>query len=212
MGQNKVCWAQFAWTPSKNIRAACEKLTDPKTAHAVAALEYARRPKFAKVLQALPAMDIRDVCARVHITTERNKLESDGEKTVVHVGLQSTKIQLLPAWIQNTVIGMAGAHALITNESAVRVRVAIVRGTPCPRWHVDKVPLRGLCTLYGPATVIWDENERVPIYLGTGDALFLRGATPDVSHEQRALTHRSPLVEQTLSNPRLIVQTDCWSI
>lgn len=213
MRHNQLCWAQFTWTPSKNLRAVCETLTDPQTAHAVAALEYAGRPRFAKALRALPAMDVRDVCARVHITTKKGKRKSGEDEEIIHVGLPSTTgLQLLPAWIRDAVVGMAGTHALITSEPAVRVRVAIVRGTPCPRWHIDKVPLRGLCTLYGPATVIWDKIEGVPKYLETGDALFLRGATCDISPEQRALTHRSPLVEQTHSIPRLVVQTDCWSI
>lgn len=211
MQQSQVCWAHYVWTPSRNLRAACETLTDPQRAHAVAALEYARRPRFARALRVFPAMEVRDVCARVHRTAPEDGRNKGTDNEIVHVELPSTpSVTLLPAWIRDAVVGMAGAHALIANQAMVRVRVAVVRGTPCPRWHVDKVPLRGLCTLYGPATVIWDEIERAPKYLETGDALFLRGASSRISHDLSALTHRSPLVEQTNPYPRLVVQTDCW--
>jgi hypothetical protein len=49
---------------------------------------------------------------------------------------------------------LALAHACATNVKHVVGRVACVRGTRCPRLHVDKVRLRTIATIFGPGTVI----------------------------------------------------------
>lgn len=207
--QTPPCWIHFTWTPSKNLLKACETLVNSDAAHAVARLEYTQKPLIAGILWALPKLDIRDL--RVNVRLNRNPLENRNLETA-QIEFPNLTGMWLPTEIRKVIIGMAGAHAYISQESNVRVRIATVRGTPCPRWHVDKVPLRGLCTMVGPGTVIWDSVEQSSMQLQSGDVLFLRGVYPENTYDQSALLHRSPHVESEVLKPRLVVQTDSWKM
>ncbi|GAB0495125.1 hypothetical protein MMPV_006423 [Pyropia vietnamensis] len=54
----------------------------------------------------------------------------------------------------------AAAHAAAVGVTPrdVRLRLAVVGEVPCPRWHEDKVRLRGLATLWGGGTMWVDET------------------------------------------------------
>lgn len=97
-------------------------------------------------------------------------------------------------------------HGLITGSELIKARVAVVYGTPCPKWHVDKVDLRGLCTLYGPGCCIMDEGE---LNLNQGDVVYMKGiGEAEREKFHRGVIHRSPIVEHDCRIPRLVVQTD----
>lgn len=60
----------------------------------------------------------------------------------------------LSSEIAKALIALAKSHADITNAPKVLGRIAVVRGTPCTRLHVDKVRLRTICSMYGRGSVL----------------------------------------------------------
>lgn len=96
---------------------------------------------------------------------------------------------------------LAAHHFRAVDTSILHGRIAVVRGTPCPRWHVDKVRMRGLGTLYGPGSVV-RKGEEV-LELGEGDVVLMEGV--GVGGEGTGVWHRSP----EWHGVRVIVQTDC---
>lgn len=111
---------------------------------------------------------------------------------------------LLPPSISGALRKLARRHAMMSGSRSVAGRVSVIRGTPCPRWHVDKVALRGILTLHGPGTELLAGTrvERVQ----TGDAVLIPGAGTKETETDNAVWHRSPQCE---SGCRIIVQTDC---
>lgn len=83
--------------------------------------------------------------------------------------------------------------------------MSLVRDTPCPRWHVDKVRLRGSLTLVGPGVevAVAGRVER----LAEGQAVLIPGAEVDARASDCAVWHRSPRVDRDV---RLVLQTDCF--
>lgn len=109
---------------------------------------------------------------------------------------------LLPPAIRRPLLSMALAHSSLTNSNQILATIKLVRGTPCPRWHVDKVPLRGLCALHGPGCEVMEHGTVRS--LQTGDVVFMRGA--GVQNCDKGVLHRSPHVKQ--EQARLLLQTD----
>lgn len=111
----------------------------------------------------------------------------------------------IPRFLVDILCDMAVIHSSICGEHKVKGRIALIRGTPCPKWHVDKVKLRGICALIGPGCVARQEGR--VLELQSGDVLFMKGGGVDEKW-QEAVWHRSPIVGGT--DLRLVVQTDCW--
>lgn len=155
---------------------------------------------------------------------ESRDLDMDDEESV------RRSVRQIPG-VEEALCELAGAHADVTGRR-VRGRVAVVSGTPCPRFHVDKVQLRGFCALYGPGCVVAGDGmvdlgaggagdvgvrefERAVVkdksgllFTETGDAMFLVG---DVDGDaERGMVHRSPWRNKWWEGVRVIVQTDCW--
>ena len=107
---------------------------------------------------------------------------------------------LLPPFVGAPLRALAAAHLAATGAPRVAGRVALLRGTPCPQWHVDKVPLRGLLALHGPGVEIAAEGgapRRAGELLAaetveTGDGVLMRGAGVHAEDLQHAVWHRSP--------------------
>lgn len=132
---------------------------------------------------------------------------------------------LLPSRVLAPLLDLALLHGMEIGASRVHGRVALVYGTPCPKLHVDKVFLRGLCTLQGPGCVIapdypldgsgdvriLDEDGIGLVHIKTGDAVLMFGADSDADLIDRAMLHRSPIRKMDFREPRLIIQTDCWT-
>jgi hypothetical protein len=101
----------------------------------------------------------------------------------------------------------------------VGIRMAVLNKAMCPKFHVDRVPCRLICTYAGAGTE-WHspehverlENSRVnPIpgatanHLNPGDVALLKGESWD-GNEGRGLVHRSPAA--SVNSPRLVLTLD----
>ena len=87
----------------------------------------------------------------------------------------------------------------------VGLRLAVLNTAMCPKFHVDRVPCRLICTYAGAGTE-WHANDEVqrldgasvlplpgiaPRELGCGDVALLKGEMWE-GNEGRGLVHRSP--------------------
>lgn len=102
------------------------------------------------------------------------------------------------------------AHAVRVLASPVlQLRLDVTDGQPCPKWHVDAVPGRMLCTLRGPGTEFGpigpdgapETIQRMP----RGWVGVFRGALWP-ARELAAVLHRSPPREA--GGPRLLLVID----
>jgi hypothetical protein len=89
----------------------------------------------------LPPEDIDVTDIRITINLGATQVTSDDARRLPPVALRALR-------------ELALAHASATNVHRVVGRVAVVRGTRCPRLHVDKVRLRTIATIFGPGTVV----------------------------------------------------------
>lgn len=101
----------------------------------------------------------------------------------------------------------------------VGFRMAVLSKAMCPRFHVDRVPCRLICT-YAGASTEWLPPEHVERLdngginprpeaaaktLGLGDVALLKGEAWE-GNEGRGLVHRSPAASD--SAPRLVLTLD----
>ena len=127
------------------------------------------------------------------------------------------------AWLNdiNTVIDM---FRCLFEPGAVGVRLHVLTGTMCPRFHVDRVPARLLVTYSGKGTewltedqvIRAEEGTRLPDQtvnqediqvIPTGAVAILKGELWE-GNEGLGLVHRSPDPENT---PRLVLALDWLS-
>jgi len=151
------------------------------------------------------------------------------------VSIEADKVtdDILPAWARelrgadawlndiNTVIDM---FRCLFEPGAVGVRLHVLTGTMCPRFHVDRVPARLLVTYSGKGTewltedqvIRSEEGTRLPDQtvnqediqvIPTGAVAILKGELWD-GNEGLGLVHRSPDPEDT---PRLVLALDWLS-
>ena len=98
---------------------------------------------------------------------------------------------------------------------AVGLRGARIENAMCPKWHIDRVPVRLLCTYEGPGTEWLDDQsvsrnslreltdaacQRATL----GDVVLLKGA-PWQDNESQGAIHRSPSME---AGQRTVVSLD----
>jgi hypothetical protein len=97
----------------------------------------------------------------------------------------------------------------------VCVKMQTMQGAACPRFHVDRVVVRALCTYHGPGTEYVPPEDTVVLgnrvirvaedkvqRCNAGDILFLKGL--EDSWCRPPAVHRSPLS----SEPRLLLIAD----
>jgi len=101
----------------------------------------------------------------------------------------------------------------------VRLRLDVIQGDACRRWHRDCVPLRLICTYRGPATQ-WvgpelasavmsapDDDSQHAQSLATGDVALFKGCGwPGLAHDG-GIVHRSPRIGGT-GQARLVLVID----
>lgn len=123
-----------------------------------------------------------------------------------------------PSFIGDVTLVVDMFSCLFELES-VGVRMAVANTAMCPKFHVDRVPCRLICTYAGVATQ-WHSHEQVrrfengtleplpeakPHTLRTGDVALLKGEAWE-GNEGRGLVHRSP--KATDSTRRLVLTLD----
>lgn len=101
----------------------------------------------------------------------------------------------------------------------VGLRMAVLSTAMCPKFHVDRIPCRLICTYAGAGTE-WHPPEHVerlensavsplpeatPKYLALGDVALLKGEAWD-GNKGYGLVHRSPVATKT--TPRLVLTLD----
>ena len=106
------------------------------------------------------------------------------------------------------ILHLVSVHRRLSSrpDATVRFRMALLNDVQCPRLHIDKVDLRGICTLVGKGTVV--EGETGEDGYREGVVVFLPGAGFEEEHRERAVKHRSPLTCR--GERRLILQTDIF--
>ena len=117
---------------------------------------------------------------------------------------QTAREQAATAALVSDVADLASVTARIAHVTSVRIRLEWVTEQPCSYFHTDKVPLRLVCTYFGPGTEWLSDKaakrlaapDDVPAQieinrLAPGDVAVMRGA-PYSSAIGTALTHRSP--------------------
>ncbi|ASJ73250.1 DUF1826 domain-containing protein [Granulosicoccus antarcticus] len=104
----------------------------------------------------------------------------------------------------------------LVNCPSVGFRCTRIEHTMCPRWHIDRVPLRLLCTYEGPGTE-WLEDQGVDRHelsssetmqspcqrASIGELVLLKGALWQDNDGLGAI-HRSPAIASSLNiSPRV---------
>ncbi|WP_111643095.1 DUF1826 domain-containing protein [Marinimicrobium alkaliphilum] len=124
------------------------------------------------------------------------------------------------AWLED-VAQLVAMYRCLFEPAAVGLRLHLIKSTMCPRFHVDRVPARLLCTYRGTGTE-WLSEPQVrradkpgalpeqvvePEHiqrLSSGAVALLKGEAWE-GNEGRGLVHRSPANE---GEPRLILGLD----
>lgn len=145
---------------------------------------------------------------------------ADGDSAAVALPQWALELDGAGAWVAdaNEVIDM---YRCLFEPDAVGLRLHILIGTMCPRFHVDRVPVRLLCTYQGtgtewlPETQVIRGNRPGPLpdqqvddvsveRLATGAIGLLKGEAWE-GNEGRGLVHRSPAPDR---HPRLVLTLD----
>lgn len=133
------------------------------------------------------------------------------------------KLPGVDAWIRD-VNELMEMYRCLFEPDRIGLRIHVLKGTMCPRFHVDRVPVRLLCTYRGIGTEWLAETEVKRLEtdgplpeqdvppdrirrLDTGAVALLKGEAW-VGNEGRGLVHRSPPPDR---EPRLVLGLD-WLV
>jgi len=159
-----------------------------------------------------------------------------GLRTVLRVGQGPVRLELgLPDLsgreaLADDVAGLAELYGDLLGCHAVGLRVEVIERAMCPRFHVDRVGIRMLCTYRGPGTEWLDEDAANRDYLGARsgglpdevsglirDPLGVHAVPPFAvallkgdlwqGNAGRGIIHRSPAVPVYMA-PRVLVAFD----
>jgi len=87
---------------------------------------------------------------------------------------------------------LIGAFACLVDARRVGLRLRVLDGAMCPRFHVDHVPLRLICTYAGPGSEWLATPDALQVNrLARGDVALLKGEKW-LGNEGAGLVHRSP--------------------
>jgi hypothetical protein len=117
---------------------------------------------------------------------------------------------------------LVALFAGLTQAPRVRLRLDMVTGDACRRWHRDCVPLRLICTYWGPGTQ-WvppadgaefltrpdDEAPQAMAFQAADVALFKGCGWPGQPHEG-GIVHRSPRIAGTGVARLVLVLDAAW--
>ncbi len=104
---------------------------------------------------------------------------------------------------------LAAHAAKVFASPLIELRLDVTDGQPCPKWHIDAVPGRMLCTLRGPGTEYGpigpDGAPQTVHHMARGAVGVFRGVLWP-GRELAAIVHRSP--PRGAGGPRLLVVID----
>lgn len=145
---------------------------------------------------------------------------SEGDSAAMVLPGWALEMDGAEAWVADA-DQLIGMYRCLFEPDTVGLRLHVLKGTMCPRFHVDRVPVRLLCTYQGVGTE-WLQEERVtrpdkpgplpdqPVVdsnvnrLATGAIGLLKGEAWE-GNEGRGLVHRSPAPGDS---PRLVLALD----
>lgn len=118
------------------------------------------------------------------------------------------------------VADLAERFAAITHTDSVNLRLDVVSGNACRRWHRDCVSLRLICTYRGPGT-LWmspqhgswalahadDDLAQQAHAFEAGDVALFKGCGWAGQTHDNGIVHRSPRIEGT-GQTRLVLVLD----
>jgi hypothetical protein len=105
--------------------------------------------------------------------------------------------------------GLVARFAALAATRSVRLRLEVVTGDACRRWHRDCVPLRLICTYKGPGT-LWtppamgaavlakpDDDAPQAMAFEAGDVALFKGCGWPGQPHDGGIVHRSPRIAGT---------------
>lgn len=113
-------------------------------------------------------------------------------------------------WLIDDIASLVQVFAGLMRAPALRLRLDVVATTMCPKFHIDAVTARLICTYRGPGTqygISTDGGEPKRVFAAaTGEPIILRGTLwPD--GPPSGLLHRSPPVHGA-DETRLVLVLD----
>lgn len=160
----------------------------------------ALRPKLAQALDALPT----DRLPRL-----RRTLAARDVAAAVRAACREAGTGHCAEMLAEEVEALVGYAIPVFATPLVELRLSVTEGQPCPKWHVDAVPGRLLCTLRGPGTefgpIGTDGAAQTVQHMERGAVGIFRGVLWP-GQELAAIVHRSPPREA--GGPRLLVVID----
>lgn len=100
---------------------------------------------------------LRTTLPPLNVTTDGT---DDGVDVLAFAMLAAGASDELASAVRAAGVAAASAHAAAVGveRAGIELRLAVVTEVPCPRWHADRVTLRGLVTLWGGGTLWVDES------------------------------------------------------
>jgi hypothetical protein len=175
---------------------------DAVTRAGVAAAVWRRRlePAFARAIDHHPA----GAFSALRITVPLPAIGGAVEGWARAAGLAEE----VAAFLGADAAALAARFARLLSSDRLALRIDVLDGNACGRFHVDRMGARLLCTWRGPGTefaVPGPDGTPLPVgRLPTGAAAVLRG-TLWPGHEATALLHRSPPIAGTGTTRLLLV-------
>jgi hypothetical protein len=122
------------------------------------------------------------------------------------------------------IASLVAKFAALAAARSVRLRLNVVTGDDCCRWHRDCVPLRLICTYIGPGT-LWippalvaaalakpDDDAPQVLALEAGDVALFKGCGwPGQGHDV-GVVHRSPRIAGTGITRLVLVLDAVWPV
>ena len=174
-------------------------------------------PRWTQGLDALP-LDAWPAC--------RLQLAPDEARAALNASFDTcgTPRSQARAFFIDDVIRLVACFATLARTPGVRLRLDVVTGDACRRWHRDCVPLRLVCTYRGPGTQ-WvppvegaavlsrpDDDTPQAMSFQAGDVAVFKGCGwPGHPHEG-GIVHRSPRIAGTGVARLVLVLDAAWPL
>ncbi|NVK35023.1 MAG: DUF1826 domain-containing protein [Rhodobacteraceae bacterium] len=179
-------------------------------------LEHIARPAIAATIwKRKPTVDFQkwvDGLGRGHLPALRVILPVEQAESAVQAACDVKHLEPGPErdMLASDIGALAYIFGTIMDARSLQIRLDVCLGAMCPKFHLDNVTARLLCTYRGPGTqyVLEAEQNRSSCHsqLATGDVAIFKGHKWP-SEEACSLLHRSPSMQHG-TGPRLLLVID----